>query len=396
VNAWERFVAWFGARDPKVVDAVQALGFTVVGLLSVFTQDLVDGLVEPGPLAVLTTLVTTAAVAWRRRAPLAAVVVACAGILAHIAAGYPEGSLPFVIVFLSYSVGAWEPPRRSLVGLAIILVTLALVAASDAPGLDALGTIANAAFFIVAWAVGFAMHARRETTELTLRQAEERADVERQRAARMLAEERLRLAQELHDVVAHSMSVIAVQAGVGAHVIDTRPDQARSALEAISATSRGTLAELRRLLGVLRDDDGERAHAPAPALADLPRLVADVRAAGLPVTLEVEGSCGQANPAVELSAYRIVQEALTNVLKHAGSPTKVAVKVEHLADAVRVEVVDDGRGAASAFGADHGGSGHGLLGMRERVALWGGELTVGPAAGGGFRVRALLPYGAEE
>jgi signal transduction histidine kinase len=177
-------------------------------------------------------------------------------------------------------------------------------------------------------------------------------------------------------------------------VLDERPDQARAALEAISATSRGTLAEMRRLLGVLRDEDGERAHAPAPGLADLPRLVEDVRAAGVPATLTVQGGAVcDTNPGVELSAYRVVQEALTNVIKHAGAPTHVDVLVEHGADDLVVEVFDDGRGVTPGNGSN--GSGHGHVGMRERVELWGGELAVGPAAGGGYRVRARLPFGAE-
>ncbi len=184
------------------------------------------------------------------------------------------------------------------------------------------------AVFTVAWAFGIALRARRETLESRLREAEERANVERQSTARVLAEERLRIAQELHDVVAHSMSVIAVQAGVGAHVLADRPDQARAALDAISATSRGTLTEMRRLLGVLRDSDGERDHAPAPGLADVPHLVDDVRNAGVPVTLNVEGSSVCVNAGVELSAYRVVQEALTNVMKHAGAATRVDVNVQ--------------------------------------------------------------------
>jgi signal transduction histidine kinase len=215
----------------------------------------------------------------------------------------------------------------------------------------------------------------------------------------VLAEERLRIAQELHDVVAHSMSVIAVQAGMGAHVLDERPDEARAALDAISATSRGALAEMRRLLGVLRDEEGERSHQPAPTLADVPKLVDDVRAAGVPVTLDITGECNEVNPAVELSAYRVVQEALTNVIKHAGQPSQVGVSVQRGTSALTIEVVDNGRGAAAALalnGARESGSGHGLIGMRERVELWGGELAAGPAVGGGYRVRATLPYCAAE
>ena len=239
-------------------------------------------------------------------------------------------------------------------------------------------------------------------TDSRVREAEERAEAERQGAARVLAEERLRIAQELHDVMAHSMSVIAVQAGVGVHVLDDRPEQARAALEAISTTSRATLAELRQLLGVLRDSNGARSDVPAHVLADLPQLVEDVRVAGVPVTLHVEGDAECIHAGIELSAYRVVQEALTNVIKHAGEPTRVDVTVRHLPGAVAVEVIDDGRGLAARSGnkrqgdASADGSGHGLIGMRERVELWGGELSVGPAPGGGYRVKALLPYGDQE
>ena len=285
-----------------------------------------------------------------------------------------------------------------MAGLAFVSVIIVILGFSDAPGLDAAGVLGVIAQFGAVWAIGVALRSRRVATESRVREAEERAEAERQSAARVLAEERLRIAQELHDVVAHSMSVIAVQAGVGAHVLDERPEQARVALEAISATSRGTLTELRRLLGVLRDSDGVRSHAPAPGLGDLPRLVEEVRTAGVPATLHVEGhNPGIAQAGVELSAYRIVQEALTNVIKHAGSPTRVDVTVRYSPYALAVEVVDDGRGvAAQSRNGDAEGSGHGLIGMRERVDVWGGELMVGAAPGGGYRVRAQIPYGDGE
>jgi signal transduction histidine kinase len=287
------------------------------------------------------------------------------------------------------------------VGLGIIWATLIVLGLSDTPGLDTIGVAGNLAIFTVWWTIGIALRARRQTLEARVREAEERANVERQSAARALAEERLRIAQELHDVVAHSMSVIAVQAGVGAHVLTDRPDQARAALDAISATSRGTLTEMRRLLGVLRDNDGARTDAPAPGLGDLPTLVDDVRNAGVPVSLTVSGSddCPHhgteecAHAGIELSAYRVVQEALTNVIKHAGAPSKVDVAVRYVPGGLEVEVADDGRGAAGASSIP---GGHGLLGMRERVELWGGDLSVGPAEGGGYRVKAHLPFGDDE
>ncbi|MGY6501063.1 MAG: sensor histidine kinase [Acidimicrobiales bacterium] len=301
-------------------------------------------------------------------------------------------------MLLTYSVAAYDTPRAAAAGLGVIYATLSVLAFTDAPGLDTAGIIGNMAIFTVWWVVGIALRARRDTLEARVRAAEERANVERQSAARALAEERLRIAQELHDVVAHSMSVIAVQAGVGAHVLTDRPEQARTALEAISATSRGTLTEMRRLLGVLRDDEGGRSDAPAPGLKDLPALVDDVRKAGVPVSLDVSGSPGHldggtteyAHAGVELSVYRVVQEALTNVIKHAGSPTTVEVRVRHRPGGIDVEVTDDGRGGA-APSPSHGG--HGLMGMRERVELWGGQLSAEPAQGGGYRVQAHLPFG---
>ena len=389
----ERQIERLRSFNPLAVDGLLAAALATVSLLTLFDQTVEKGMHEPNALAALTALVTTAPVAVRRRVPLLAMALGCFGILAHIVADFPEGWLPIVVLLLTYTVGASAPPHRALIGLATMVVTMVLLGLSDAPGLGALGVIGNVAVFCLAWLIGLAIRTRREALESQVREAQERANVERQRSARELAEERLRIAQELHDVVAHSMSVIAVQAGVGAHVLDQRPDQARFALEAISATSRDTLTEMRRLLGVLRDGEGERSHAPAPALTDVPQLVDDVRAAGVPVSLRVEGGSNCLNAGVELSAYRVVQEALTNVIKHAGSPTRVDVTVTYAPGSLVVEVVDDGRGA-SAAGPDGGpDGGHGLLGMRERVGLWGGQLSTGPVPGGGYRVYAQLPYG---
>jgi signal transduction histidine kinase len=393
----ERQLERLRGLHPLLVDGALAVVMLVIGIATVTTQDLARGMSEPTALAGLTILVVNAPLVFRRRNPLLAVAIGSAGVLMHIAADWPEGALPTSVLLLTYTVGAWETPRRAMAGLGTVYLALLVLGVTDTPGLDTLGTLGNVAFFTVAWTIGVALRARREALEARVKAADERANVERQSAARALAEERLRIAQELHDVVAHSMSVIAVQAGVGAHVLDDRPEQARAALEAISATSRGTLTEMRRLLGVLRDGDGERSHAPAPGLADVPRLVDDVKAAGVPVTLTVTGAPGEvSNAGVELSAYRVVQEALTNVIKHAGTPTRVDVHLRHQPGSLAVEVVDDGRGAASLAANGVAAGGHGLLGMRERVELWGGELAVGPVDGGGYRVSAVLPFGDAE
>jgi signal transduction histidine kinase len=405
MTRFEHAVARVRAANPLVVDSVVAAAFTALGLVTVFFQDirddagsLIEGYSEPGAFAVLTVLATCTPIAARRRAPLAALVVSTAAIFVHLLASWPEGMLPFAVLFLTYTLGAWCALRQAIGGLATVLVTIAVLTVADAPKFDTAGAFGILGQFSAAWAVGVAMHSRRAAADARVRQADERAEAERQSAARVLAEERLRIAQELHDVVAHSMSVIAVQAGVGAHVIDDRPEQARVALETISATSRRALTEMRRLLGVLRDDDGARSYAPAPGLADLPRLVDEVRAAAVPVTLRVEGEPAELPGGVDLSAYRVVQEALTNVIKHAGATTRVDVCVRHEPGAVTVDVVDDGRGLAARFELAPGerrldGTGQGLVGMRERVELWGGELFVGAAPGGGYRVHARLPYG---
>jgi signal transduction histidine kinase len=268
-------------------------------------------------------------------------------------------------------------------------VVLVLLLVVDTPGLDGANFIGNVAIYTCAWVIGLVVRSRRAEGDARLSEALERAEVQRQEAARAVAEERLRIAQELHDVVAHSMSVIAVQAGVGAHVLDTQPDEARRSLEAISQTSRSTLSEMRRLLGVLRGEDGERAHAPAPGLDDLEALAGEIRVTGVDVSLELTGDRSSVPPGIDLSAYRVVQEALTNVIKHAGKGVSARVSVGFLPDEVRIEIVDDGRGASAV--ASNGG--HGLLGMRERVAVWGGDLSAGPRPGGGYRVAARIPFG---
>ncbi|MFE2752141.1 sensor histidine kinase [Actinosynnema sp. NPDC059335] len=225
-----------------------------------------------------------------------------------------------------------------------------------------------------AWALGRTTQVRRSY------EAREAAEA----ASRALTEERMRIARELHDVVAHSLSLITVKAGVAAHVAPAHPEEAREALEVIERTSRGTLVEMRRLLGVLRSEDARVELAPMPGLADLPELVSRASLAGVDVSLSVSGSLPEA---LGLTVYRIVQESVTNVVKHA-APASCEVSVVVGDDSVRVCVVDDGPGERVLAG---GGGGHGLIGMRERVAVYGGTFSAGPLAGRGFAVRAEVP-----
>jgi signal transduction histidine kinase len=204
------------------------------------------------------------------------------------------------------------------------------------------------------------------------------------RTAEAIADERARIARELHDVVAHAISVIVLQARGGRRMLGEHPEETRSALDAIERAGEQALGEMRRLLGMLRDTDERMALAPQPGLGRLEELAAEVGTAGLPVDVRVEGEPVDLPPGVDVSAYRIVQEALTNSLKHAG-PARATVVVRYIPDALEVEVMDDGRGNGAGVG-----SGHGLAGIRERVGAYGGDLEAGAHPEGGFRVRARL------
>ncbi|MGP4024447.1 sensor histidine kinase [Actinomadura sp. 3N407] len=241
------------------------------------------------------------------------------------------------------------------------------------------------------WLLGLHMRTRRAY----LRSVEERAErLERERDNEVkvaMAAERARIARELHDVVAHNVSVIVVQADGASYAIDTDVGRARQALDTISSTGRLALAEMRRLLGVLREHDDAGAFAPQPGVAELDDLIEQVRASGLAVTFEMDGTPPAMSEGRQLTIYRIVQEALTNTLKHGGPRVAVAVRLRYAEDALEIRVDDDGRGAA----APDDGRGHGLAGMRERVAVYGGDLCAAPRPGGGFEVVARIPVREE-
>jgi signal transduction histidine kinase len=331
----------------------------------------------------------------RRRFPGIVLVLVVASGLAFAVLDLPPAILGIAILVAVYSVAAYGSRWVPLAGLAGVEV--ALVAVQRTPGrTGAVTLVINMGVVAAAWLLGHFAHNYRAYAG---RLEERTAELERAReelARRAVTEERLRLARELHDVVAHAMSVIAVQSGVGAHIADTQPKEAAKALVAIEATSRAALEELRRLLGVLRQADEPQGElAPVPGLGDLDGLLAEAGKAGLAVRLQVHGTRPPLPAGVDLSAYRIVQEALTNVVKHAG-PATAQVVVGYRDQEIRVEVTDDGRGAVTSVGDGRVGSGHGLIGMRERVAAFGGDLEVGPRPGGGFRVAARLPFAAEQ
>jgi signal transduction histidine kinase len=330
----------------------------------------------------------------RRRFPGAVLALCVASGLAFAALFMPPFFLGPALLVAVYSVAAYGRRWVSLAGLVVAELGLAAVWLTPAM-LDRSTFLLYMGIIAVAWVLGHFVGDR----QVYAAQLEERtAELERAReelARRAVVEERLRLARELHDVVAHAMSVIAVQSGVGAHVAASRPEEVGKALAAIEATSRAALTELRRLLGVLRQDSEPQASlTPVPGLANLDSLLAEVGKAGLAVRVRVEGTPLPLPAGVDLSAYRIVQEALTNVVKHAG-PAHAQVTIRYRDQEVAVEVIDDGRGVAAVAGDGGKGTGHGLIGMAERVAAFGGDLEVGPRPGGGFRVAARLPLAAD-
>jgi signal transduction histidine kinase len=345
------------------------------------------------PLAYVLALLHTLPLAARRRFPGTVLALCVASGLAVAALGVPPIVLGLAILVAVYSVAAYGDRWVSLAGLAA--AELGSAAVQLTPGRFQTPTVVSNALVIgAAWLLGHFVGVRRAYTA----RLEQTAELERTRAEQArqaVAEERLRLARELHDVVAHSISVIAVQSGVGAHVAKTQPEEAAKALEAIEATSRAALIELRRLLGVLRQEGESQGDlAPVPGLADLDGLLAEVAKAGLGVRLRVEGTPSPLPAGVDLSAYRIVQEALTNVVKHAG-PARAQVTIRYRDQEVMVEVTDDGRGVTAPTSNGRARVGHGLIGMRERVQVFGGDLEVGPGPVGGFRVVARLPFAVD-
>jgi signal transduction histidine kinase len=338
-------------------------------------------------------LVAALATLGRRRAPRLALAMMFPSAVAALAlrAGGPTVFLTALTLYSVVAV-ATRPVAAAVTGV----VAGAVLAATLAGGGQQVAqtAVAGVTLVLLGWLAGEntragRLYAAREAERAAEREAAAEADRAEQ-VARALADERAQIARDLHDIVAHAMSVIAVRSGVARMVMDSDPQQARDALAIIEVTTRRSLQEMRLLVGVLRGDGQHRAElSPVPGLADLDRLVAEVAVAGVAAEVDVDGEARPLPPAADLSAYRIVQEALTNVVRHAG-PTHARVRIGYLPGVVAIEVTDDGPRGSAPRPIGRAGSGHGLIGMRERVALFGGELDAGPYASG-FRVRARLP-----
>jgi signal transduction histidine kinase len=362
--------------DPLKLDRTLAAVLTVVAELQVWLGGSAG---HHRVAAALVAPAVTASIAVRRRYPTfvgIGVPVLTAFELALW--GDPQIVAKAVAYFCAlYALAVWTPPRRFALGAALIAATD--LATSAGPN----GNLRNALpFAVVTPAVMLLV--RRVVGDRERRA--ELAERERDLAAReAVLEERARIARELHDAIAHDVSIMVVQAGAERRVLEGERGSTREVLETVERIGRGALTEMRRLVGMLRNDAGDPL-APQPGLNDLPILVTRVREAGLPVELRVEGERRELPVGVELSAYRIVQEALTNALKHAGE-ARAVVHVRYRIDSLELEIVDDGAGDAAPISS----GGHGLVGMRERVALYGGRLDTGRRPSGGFSIRVLLP-----
>ncbi len=290
-----------------------------------------------------------------------------------------------------YSVGAHVDRPRSLQhGFAASTIVVGVGIVGVLAPTEDLPWFAIPAFIVMygtAWILGDNLRTRRAYLEELERAATHDAARRQSEAQRAVTEERTRIARELHDVVAHSMSVMVVQAGAARRVIDNNPGRAAEALAAIETTGRESLNEMRRLLGVLRNDADAVELTPAPTLANLDPLVQQCRQAGLDVQLITEGTTSPVPLSIDVNAYRVVQESLTNTLKHAG-PANATVMLRYTPTILSISIVDDGRGSAADPPA---GSGQGIIGMRERIETFGGTITAGPKPGGGFAVHAALP-----
>jgi signal transduction histidine kinase len=364
---------------PRRIDLLIGLLLTVATQVELWNVERVS---EPFWLQVISFVLITAPIAWRRRAPLPATAVVAVGFSLQTVAGVAEVLGGFIAaIVITYAVAAHEHRRRALIGAAFVTVGIVLSALYDPANRTFADTFGNLFLFAVIWTLGRLVRSRQQradVAELTAQEREEQARV-------AVRDERARIARELHDVVAHSVSVMVLHAGAARRVLHSDPARAAPPLLLVEETGRQALAEMQRLLGILRENGAPTSLTPQPGLDDLPALAEQVQRSGLPVELRVEGHARPLPAGVALAAYRIVQEALTNALKHAG-PATASVRIAYHAHEVQLEIVDDGRG-----GGPGGGSGHGLVGMRERAALYGGEIAAGALAEGGFRVWARLP-----
>jgi signal transduction histidine kinase len=369
------------AEPRQAVLALALVAFQVVGTFGAAHEQ--TDRADVDALAIALVVASAVPLVWRRRYPIAVLTATHSIVLAYLLLDYPRGPifLSPLIAFFSAVLQGRRVAAWVVLAAGFVAETFVPVVVTDDPAPDAGQLFLFVAWLLVITGAAELVRIRRERSRETARTREEEA-------LRRATEERLRIARELHDVLAHNISMINVQAGVALHLLDERPEQARPALTAIKQASKDALIELRSVLGVLRRvDDQDGSRDPAPTLARVDDLVSRAGATGLDVIKRVEVPARPLPAPVDVAAFRIVQEALTNVVRHAAATTATVV-VTYGDEAVIVVVEDDGRGST----AGSIGSGSGIVGMRERAESVGGSVEAGPREGGGFRVRARLPY----
>jgi signal transduction histidine kinase len=381
-------LAWIQRHRAPLADALLAAAVTAMVLVDLASPTDAVGVRRTDALAVLLSLLQTLPLAFRRRAPLVAFVLTLAGVCAYYPLGYEvtDGTLAtFVGV---YTVAAYEDRRKSLVGLGLLAFGMTWYWLTRAEPFDPTTPIWIGILGLLSWGLGEYVRARRAYTA-DVEALAERLERARALEARQAAwQERARLARELHDVIGHTVNVMVIQAGAGRRTLAADRGLAERAFQTIESTGREALEELDRLLGILRTEEDEPELPPQPGLEQLHALAGRFEDAGLPVEITIEGDEVPLPRSLDQSAYRIIQEALTNALRHAGD-TIAHVAVRYRADQLELEVANDSHGNQRP--PDQAGGGRGLIGIRERVALFGGELEAGPRAEGGFVVRCGFP-----
>ena len=403
INLAHRSQEWLRSR-PVLIDVLLAGLIALLGLADLLGEGVAGRAREPDALGVLLVLIAATALIWRRVAPVAvmAFVIAISAVFYSRDYGTFMAAIGLAAI---YAVAVHEKNRRSAwisvgVGVAVLFGVASFTLLDGVDGYrwsNALGMTMWVGVTILAAVIV----RNKEEIFADTRARAERAEADRMaEAERAVIRERLRIAREMHDVVSHGMSLITVQAAAAQEIAHTRPDDAARLMQSVEATGRDALAELRRMLGVLRNNDPSDATAtrgalvPQPSLADLHTTIDHCIEAGTPTELIIGGDRRPLPPGVELAAFRIVQEALTNVVKHSGETATATVTLHYAPEALHITVTDTGRGAVSAL--TRSGGGHGLIGMRERVETYDGQLTAGPRPGGGYQVEASIPLSSAD
>ena len=373
------------ALSKRIVDVLVALAFLAVGWLTTGAPTISDPFYRYTPrdwLFVLLLILVAVPYVWRRRWPTAAFLISMVAVTALWLLGYNAGALPLLLMFGGYFVAVARPTWEVVLCSAVAIGCFALLLWGGGAPYGARDALISILALAITVGVGRAGRLRVDLANVRAQAAEEAA-------RRRSSEERLRIARELHDIIGHSLGTIAVQAGVGRHLMETDPDKGADALDSIARISRDSLDEVRSVVAALRDD--EPPYHPTPGLADLPDLVETVRGTGLTVALRLPEDIEAVPRQTGAAVYRITREALTNVLRHAGA-AHASVQVEHHDGRLEIAIRDDGAG--DGRGPDSG-TGHGITGMRERAEALGGSLSAGPASDGGFVVTASLPVGSD-